>query len=146
MKKTNIEENIKNRVIDLITEGSEDRLIVFKSKEDDKAVDLIIKKRGEYKISKTPKQSKTSLKTRRIFSALPKGKGRELSFKVNIVEDISQEKISLSKDSYLMFVHFDEVKQKIDNIYIIPPNKEEKILIDQKELGNFLLEIIEAKK
>lgn len=160
MKRINIEENIENRIIDLITKGSEDRLIAFKPKENIKAVDLVVKKRGDYK-------------------------GKEISFQVNIfigpsktnsiVKDILQKNFNPDKDFYLMFVYFDEVKQSINNVWIIPsfmfseiaePQKLEnnktvlrfetsadkenkdkytRFLITQKELGNFLLEIIENK-
>ena len=157
MKEINIEENIENRVIDLITEGSEDRLIVFKPKEDTEVIDLVVKKRGEYK-------------------------KREISFQINIfigpggmdriTKDISRENFAPDKSFYLMFVYFDIVKQDVNNIWIIPsaaflevsesrksednkpilrfetttvPEKQDKyakFLIDKKELGNFLLEII----
>lgn len=184
MKGINIEENIKNRIIDLITEGSEDRLIVFKPKENTGAVDLIVKKRGEYKPSIAPKRQKTSFKTGRVFSALPKDKSKELSFQINIfigpgktnniIKDILQESFIPSKDFYLMFIYFDEVKQDVSNIWFIssfvfseiaerqklkdnktmlkfetavdPKEKDKytKFLISQKELGNSLLETIET--
>lgn len=185
MKRINIEENIKNRIIDLITEGSEDRLIAFKPKEEIGVVDLVVKKRGEYRPPTTPKRLGISFKTGRAFSALPKDNSKELSFQVNIfigpgqtdsiIEDISQESFISSKDFYLMFIYFDEVKQDVSNVWIIPsfmfseiaepiksednkailrfettvdPKKKDKysrFLINRKELGNFLLEIIEIK-
>lgn len=182
MKRINIEEDIKNRIIDLITEGSEDRLIAFKPKEEIGAVDLVVKKRGEYRPSITPKRLGVSFKTGRAFSALPKDKSKELSFRVNIfigpsktsgiIKDILQENFVPNKDFYLMFIYFDEVKQDVSNVWIIPsfmfseiaepkkledskailrfettvdPKKKDKytrFLIAQKELGNFLLETI----
>ena len=157
----NIEENIENRIIDLIIKGSEDRLIAFKPKEDTGSVDLVIKKRGDY----------TS---------------KELSFQINIfighsktesiVKNILQNNFIPSKDFYLMFICFDEVKQDVSNIWIISsfmfseiaelqksednkiilrfettavPEKKDKyarFLVDKKNLGNFLLEIIKTKE
>ena len=182
MKRINIEENIKNRIIDLIAESSEDRLIAFKPKEEIGAVGLVVKKRGEYKPVATPKRLGVSFKTGRAFSALPKDKSQELSFQVNIfigpsqtnniIKDILQANFIPSKDFYLMFIYFDEVKQDVSNVWIIPsfmfseiaepkklednkailrfettvdPEKKDKysrFLISPKELGNFLLETI----
>ena len=184
MKRINIEENIENRIIDLITEGSEDRLIAFKPKEETGAIDLVVKKRGKYKPVVTPKRLGASFKTGRAFSALPKDKSQELSFQINIfigpsqtnniIEDILQENFIPSKDFYLMFIYFDEVKQDVSNVWIIPsfmfseiaePVKSEdnkailrfetaidskkkdkyaRFSIAQKELGNFILETIET--
>lgn len=184
MKGINVEENIKNRIIDLITEGSEDRLIVFKPKEDIKAVDLVVKKRGEYKPPIILKRLGVSFKTGRAFSALPKDKSKELFFQLNIfvgpsqtnsiIKDILQVNFIPSKDFYLMFIYFDEVKQDVSNVWIIPSSlfleiaehkklednkailrfettagsekkdKYARFLITKKELGNFLLGIIET--
>ena len=185
MKRINIEENIKNRIIDLITKGSEDRLIAFKPKEDTGSVGLIVKKRGEYKSQVIIKKAKTSFKVGQAFSASPKTKSKELSFQVNIfigpsktdtiIKDILQDNFIPSKDLYLMFIYFNEVKQDVSNIWVIPSfmfseiaefqklrdnkailrfeatigtekkDKYTRFLIDKKELGNFLLEIIETK-
>ena len=82
MKRINVEENIENLIIDLITESSENRLIAFKPKEDTKSMDLVIKKRGEYNSPVILKRSKDYLKIGRSFSALPKNKSKELSFQV----------------------------------------------------------------
>jgi len=185
MKKTNIEENIKNRVIDLIGEGSENRLIAFKPDDKSGVVSLIVKKRGEYKPPVAQKRLGASFETKRTFSAPPEDKSQELSFQVhifigpsnpdNIVKDIARENIIVDKNFYLMFIYFDEVRQYVSNIWIIPSlmfleiaesqklennktilkfkittdeenkNKYAKFLIDQKELGNFFLEIINSK-
>ncbi len=130
MKRINIEENIENLIIDLIAKGSEDRLIAFKPKEDTRSVDLVVKKKGEYKPPISPKQLKISSKIGRAFSTLHKATSRELSFQVNIfigpgktytiTKDILQESFIPDKDFYLMFIFFDEVEQDVSNIWIIP--------------------------
>lgn len=161
MEKVNIEENIENRIIDLITEDSENRLIVFKPKENAEVVDLVVKQRGDYKGKEIPLQIN-------IFIGPSK--------MTNIVKDISQEKFISNKDLYLMFVYFDRVKQEISNVWLIPSSvfskiadfqklennktvfrfettistetkdKYTKFLISKKELGKFLLEIIKIKE
>ncbi|MBI3631505.1 MAG: hypothetical protein HY219_01390 [Candidatus Staskawiczbacteria bacterium] len=185
MKGINIEENIENRIIDLITKGSEDRLIAFKPRENTGSVDLVVKKRGEYKPQEIIKKTKTSFKVGGVFSAPPKTKSEELSFQINVFvgpgktdiisKDISQDNFISNKGFYSMFIYFDEVKQDVGNIWIVPsfmfleiaepqklennktilrfettvnPEKQDKysrFLIDKKELGNFLLQIIETK-
>jgi len=185
MKLINIEENVKNRIIDLITEGSEDRLISFKPSKEKSVADLIVKKRGGYNPPIFSKRLGSPIKTKKVFSDTSKFGGRELSFQINIfigpeknkniAKDILQESFIPGKDFYLMFVYFDEVKQSISNIWIIPSlifselaelkkiennkailrfesalnletkDKYARFLIKQKELGNFLLETINAK-
>ena len=192
MKGINIEENIKNRIIDLITKESENRLIAFKPKEYTGFVDLIVKKRGEYKSPAIIKNgtnssqaiAKNSFKVGKSFAVSPKTKSEELSFQVNVFvgpgktniisKDILRDNFISNKGLYLMFIYFDEVKQNISGIWIVPSsifseiakpqklennktalrfettvNSEEqdkysRFLIDKKELGNFLLQIIET--
>jgi|SRR3989344_297895 len=185
MKRINIEENVENLIIDLITKSSEDRLIAFKPQEATKSVDLVVKKRGEYNLPATIKKTKGSSKIGRTFQNLPKNKSRELSFQINIFigpsktniisKDFLKESFITSKDFYLMFIYFDEVKQDVSNIWLIPSfafleiaekkelkdnkiilrfettvylkneDKYAKFLINKEELGNFLLEIIMNK-
>ncbi|MDO8486659.1 MAG: hypothetical protein Q7S77_03130 [Candidatus Staskawiczbacteria bacterium] len=184
MKGVNIEENIKNRIIDLITKGSEDRLIAFKPQGGAESVDLIVKKRGEYK-STVIKKIKTPFKIGKDFFAPRKTKSEEVSFKINIfigpgktdfiTKDILRESFVASKTFYLIFVYFDEAEQDLSDIWVLSSldfltvaeqlktkenktmlrfeatidlekkDKYSKFLIDKKELGNFLLRIIESK-
>ncbi len=184
MKGINIEENIENRIIDLITKGSEDRLIVFKPKEDTQSIDLVVKKRGEYKSSPI-KKVKTPFKIGQDFFAPRKTKSKELSFQVNVfigpvesdivVKNILQDNFVPNKNFYLMFVYFDEVQQDVVNIWMMPSydfsliaekseiennkatlkfeatinlknkDKYSRFLVKKEELGNFLLQIVEAK-
>ncbi|MDD4664324.1 MAG: hypothetical protein PHD83_06655 [Caldisericia bacterium] len=185
MKRINIEENIKNRMIDLVAEGSENRLIAFKPDKNNGVVtDLIVKKKGEYKPPTALKRLGVSFETKRIFSKPAEDKSKEISFQIHIfigpsnpesiTKDIYQDDIVFDKNFYLMFIYFDEVKQYVSNVWVIPslsflevaePQKLEnnkavlkfkiiknpqdkyrKFLIDQKELGDFLLKIIDKEE
>lgn len=138
--------NIENRIIDLITKGSEDRLIVFKPKKVNGAMDLVVKKRGEYKPPIIPKQSGVSSKTKRAFAALHKTTSKELFFQVyifigpgkteNIVKDILQKNFVPNKDFYLMFIYFNKVKQDVSNVWVIPSFMFSEITEPQKLEGN----------
>jgi len=185
MKETNTKENVGNRVIDLITKGSGDRLIVFKPKEDIGSINLTVKKRGEYDSSVTSKPSGNSSKIQRAFFNLHKTVSRELFLQThifigpnktgNISEDILQKEFVPTKNFYLLFVYFNEVKQNINNIWMIPSpifsemaelqksengklilrfkttiitgekDKYKRFQIEKKDLGGFLLRIIEGK-
>lgn len=187
MKRINIEENIKNRIIDLIAKGSENRLITFKPDKNNGVItDLIVKKKGEYKPPIALKRLGVSFKTKNIFLKPPEDKSNELSFQIHIfigpsdptsiTKDIYQDDIIFDRNFYLMFIYFDEVKQYVSNVWVIPSlsflevaepqklennkavlkfkiikdpqnkDKYEKFLIAQKELGDFLLKIIDKEE
>jgi hypothetical protein len=111
----NIKEKVEDRLIDLIGSGSGGRLIIFKPEKSDK--DLAIGKKGDYK-------------------------RQPIFIKVYDKADFDQGKNSVTEDnSYSVFVHFDIVKQDIeDEIWI--EDAKLKILINKKELGKFLFDKI----
>jgi hypothetical protein len=147
----NIQEEVKNKIIDWIALGSEGRLIVFKT---EKGADLAVQKKGDYP-------------------------GKKLLFKLEIfitpseknvfAKDILQNDLIKEKDYYLLFVVFDEVKQKIEEkIWFMPVlsfiEESEKInlqnndkalrfdaerfpkyLIDKNELDLFLIDSLIVK-
>lgn len=130
----NIQEKIKDRVIDLIALGAGGRLIVFKPEKLDK--DLIIEKKGDYK-------------------------KKTISLKVFEKEFIDSEKIKKEinpeENFYLMFVYFDIVKQNIsDNFLVIPSadfkgkGKKEKdfskFLVNKKDFVRFLISEFEKNE
>lgn len=128
----NIQEEIENKIIDLIALGAGGRLIVFKPENSDK--DLIVEKKGGYK----NKVIRLNIYEQREISQLA-----------------GKEDIGVEGDFYLVFVNFDFVKQDIaDNLWLIPSAdfagmKEEndlsKFSINKKAFIRFLIEAFDKK-
>ncbi len=121
----NIQEKIENKIIDLIALGATGRLIVFKPENinipQQAGKDLVVEKKGNYK--KTP-----------IFLKIY---DKELFDKVSADKD---------KSLYLIFTHFDAIKQDIeDEIFIVSPDDFKKVTMDKKDFGKFLIEELEKK-
>lgn len=102
----NIQEEIEDKVIDCINSGVAGRLIIFKPEGTASGADLAVERRGKYK-------------------------EKEMYFKINsfvgpaegniFIKDFLQDDFKASKNLYLLFVYFDEVKQKIgDYVWLIP--------------------------
>jgi hypothetical protein len=99
----NIQEKVEDKVIDWIVLGSGGRLIAFKP---DNGADLAVQRKGDYP-------------------------GKELFFVLNIFEtpsktksfktDVLQSKLLSQKDIYLIFIIFDEIKQKIEEKFWLVP-------------------------
>ena len=119
----NIQEKIEDKVIDCINSGAGGRLIILKPENSDK--DLIVEKRGDYE--KKP-----------------------ISLKVYDKKVLPQiQNFKPDSNFYLVFAHFDIVKQDIeDAVYVIPSLKfSDKIdfssfLINKNNLGGFLIDIL----
>jgi hypothetical protein len=156
------QEDIENKIIDLIGEGAGERLIIFKPKENLESVDLVVKKRGEYKKKET---EDIFLKINSLVSPGDKD---------DFIFDVFQDKFEPSKNLYLMFVCFNEVDRNASNIWVIPSiafrdiadsikssdgktifkfetkisldNKDKytKFLINTEDVGKLLLEIVES--
>lgn len=117
----NIKEKTEDKVIDLINFGAHGRLIIFKT-DGKNGKDLVVEKRGEYE------------SVRKIYLQVNEG----FSKKIFVPE----------KDFYLLFLHFDEVLQKIsDKIWLVPSsefkggyseNQLSKFLMAKDDLGDFL--------
>jgi hypothetical protein len=157
---SNIEEDIKEKIIDWMTFDVSGRLIVSKSENNPFAADLLVEKRADYK-------------------------GENIFFKVcsltgptevkSLVKDFLQDEFKADKNFYLLFVYFDSIKQKInDYVWLIPSlqfrdladsvkstdsqkllrfessldiqkkDKYSKFLIYTKDLGKLILKALEA--
>jgi hypothetical protein len=101
-----IQEQIEDKIIDSINSGVLGRLITFKPEKNAFGADLAVERRGKYK-------------------------EKEIYFQVNVyvapaeakifTKDFFQESFKADKNFYLLFVCFDEVKQKVnDYIWLIP--------------------------
>ena len=112
----NIKEKIQDKVIDLIALGAGGRLIAFKPENSDK--DLIVEKKGDYK-----KES--------------------VSFNIYEKEQLENMKdINPEKNFYLLFTHFDFVKQDIeDELIIVSSVDSKKILLSKKDFVRFLISL-----
>ena len=101
----NIQEEIENKIIDQITIGASGRLITFKPEKSKRGADLVIERRGKYK------EKGFSFK---VTSFIEK-KGGEFA------KDFLQDDFKADENFYLLFVYFDEIKQKInDYVWLIP--------------------------
>jgi len=160
IEKNNIEEEIKDKIINWITIGESGRLIVSKPEKNNLGEDLIIEKRGDYK-------------------------GEDILFKIcslvgpidkkDFEKDFFQEEFKADKNLYLLFVYFDSIKQKInDYVWLIPSlqfqdlaeiseisgkkvlrfksslditkkDKYSKFLVYTKDLGKLVFEAFESK-
>ncbi len=133
----NIRENIIDKIIDWVAIGSEGRLIAVKN---EKGGDLVVQRKGGY------------------------GEG-ELLFKIeifirpsnqeNFVKDV--EFFNPEKNLYILFVIFDEIKQKVEEKFWLVPSTEkitkfeslkfDKYLINRKDFDIFLIrKLISEKK
>lgn len=155
----NIQEKVENKIIDCINSGVTGRLIIFKPENSKLSADLAVERRGNYK-------------------------EKEMFFQINsfvghiendiFIKDFSAEGFKADKNFYLIFVYFDDVKQKIsDSIWLVPSlqfrdiadtvkspegkkllrfqssasakDKYSKFLVDSKGLGKLMLDAFENK-
>lgn len=109
---------ILEKIIDLISVEAGGRLIVFKPENSDK--DLIVEKKGDYK---------TKVISLNVFE-------KEFLDDENLKKEITPD-----ENLYLVFAHFDFVKQDIENeIFVVPAFDFQKISMDKKDFTRFLIE------
>ena len=102
----NIQEEIENKIIDQITAIASGRLIVFKPEKSDLGADLVVEHRGKYK------EEPLSFKVISFVGATSKN---------DFSKEILESELKIDEDLYLLFVYFDEVKQKINDYgWLIP--------------------------
>lgn len=102
----NIQEEIKDKVIDLINLSSGGRLIIFKSEKNRFGADLSVERKGNYKDKPYGFQINS-------IDRIDNQKG--------FIKDFPVENFKSDKSFYLLFVYFDEIKQKIsDYVWLIP--------------------------
>jgi len=136
----NIKEKIKEKIIDLIASGASGRVVVFKPENSDK--DLIIEKRGDYK------KKVIALNIYGIEFLDDESLKREIN-KLQYRNNSNSE-----ENFYLLFVHFNILKQDVDdNFWVIPssslqkfaelkghPDDFSKFSINKQNFVRFLLE------
>ena len=124
-------EKIEEKIIDLITLQSANRLIIFKPTEKLSKADFIIKKRAEYEQLPNKKLGGRFKLNQIIGSAKVNTQAKELFVQIIdidtienndvFVKDIPENSFEPSKDFYFILAHFDEVLQNItENIFVIP--------------------------
>ena len=102
----NIQKEIEDKIIDCINSGIAGRLIIFKPEKNSMGADLAVERRGKYK------------ETGMYFQVNSFVGPAENS---NYIKDFPKENFKADKNFYLIFVYFDEVRQKIsDYIWLIP--------------------------
>ncbi|MCX6720821.1 MAG: DUF5680 domain-containing protein [Candidatus Staskawiczbacteria bacterium] len=102
----NIQEEIEDKIIDVIALSTGGRLVVFKPEKKGLEDYLAVERRGEYK------EKEMYFLIGSTFKPMKKG---------IFVKDFLQESFKAEKNFYLLFVYFDEVLQKInDYIWLVP--------------------------
>jgi len=105
----NIKEDIKEKIIDLISISSLGRLIIFKPEKKVFGEDLSIAKRADY--------NEENILIKVISLIKP-------SDSIVLIKDFLKEDIRTNDNFYFLFVCFDVIKQKIeDYVWIIPSLK-----------------------
>jgi len=128
----NIQEKVEDKVIDCINSEVSGRIIISKPQDSNTDAGLVLEKRGDYFSKKIYLQVNLLAEKNKFFA-----------------ENISEEKVKPAKDLYLVFLHFDEVLQKIsDKIWLIPylefknvsadEKTHSRFAMDKKDLGMFL--------
>lgn len=121
----NIQEKIEDKVIDAMNFSAGGRLIIFKPEKSIFGIDLCVERRGKYK---------EDLYNFQINSFV--GTGAEEKF----TKDFPEESFRSDKNFYLLFVYFDEIKQKInDYIWLIPSLQFEDMADIKMEEGKKML-------
>jgi hypothetical protein len=134
----NIKEKIQDRVIDCIALNGQGRLVAFKPENSDK--DLVVEKRSDYK----KKTIALDICQRKFADSR------------DLLQQISQAQNFIpAKDFYLVFVYFDLVTQKVNDIFWVIPSLDlasvsEKnfngYLVEQKDFAGFLIDVLEDSK
>lgn len=107
-------EKIVEKVIDWITLNSGGRIVVFRP--ENSSADLVVEKRGNYK-------------------------DKTISLNIYSKDQFGKIKPDNKNNFYLLFVDFDIVKQDIDDeIFVVAPEKPEKILLNKKDLSDFFIQ------
>ena len=124
----NIQEEIQDKIMDLIALGAEGRLVAFKPENADR--DLVVEKKGEYK--------KEALSLSVYENRFPDSKG-----------------LIAANNFYLMFVHFDIVKRDIADNFLLVPSLDfkkfgskgdfSKFSTDKKHFVRFLIDTLYKK-
>lgn len=157
----NIPEIIENKIIDCVSFGISDRLIIFKPEKNKFVADLSVIRKGNYK------EPPYDLKINSFFGKIENNK---------IAKDFAQKDFKADKKLLLIFAYFDEISQKIsDYIWLVPSlefrdiaeviktedgekllrfeasldfnkkNTFSKFLINKNDLGKILLDAFESK-
>ena len=134
----NIQEEIENKIIDLVAFDAGGRLVIFKPENSDK--DLVVEKKGEYK-------------KKAFFLNIYGIEGSDINEKIRQL--IDKNKIKAENNLYLVFVTFDVIRQDInDSLWVIPSLDLSKIsktkdlkrfLTTKKDFVRFLIDISEKK-
>lgn len=105
----NIEEEIKDKIIDQISTAAGGRLIISKPEKKSFGEDLLIGKRADYK------GEDIFLKVCSLIG--PTGI-------VKLAKDFLSEEFKTDKNFYFLFIYFDSIKQKIgDSVWLVPSTK-----------------------
>lgn len=142
------QEEIKDRVIDCIIKSAGDRLIVIRPENRVEGIDLIVKKKGEYKQNGLQSQMQNKVIKAQVFGVQRKKKMREISIKIERQEEreININNTPAIENLYLLFISFDIIKRDIgDDLYFIPFEKfkdslnKSKFLVKKGDFGKILL-------
>jgi len=122
---SNIQEEIEDKIIDLIALGAFGRLIVFKS--DNPNRDLVVERKGDYK-------------TKTIFLNIY---GREFLGEQGLPDEINDlaaaKNLEPAGNFYLIFVKFDMVKREIAENFLVVPSMDMQNTLDEKDFSRYTM-------
>jgi hypothetical protein len=109
----NNQEKVEDKIIDYINFSSGARLVVFKPEDKKNGINLSVERRGNYK--EAPFNFRVN-----VFFGPPEPE--------KFIKDFTKSDLMAGRNFYLIFVYFDEVKQKInDYVWVIPSLQFEEI-------------------
>ena len=130
----NLQEEIKNKIIDWIISGAGGRLVVFKPENFSNGADLVVIKKGEYDPAGDKDLPKSVIVKTKIFGDFSQKESKEIFISVNGLlketgSSIFKKNINIGafkniKNFYLAFVFFNILKQDIENFICFVPLQE----------------------
>lgn len=120
------QEEIENKIIDLVALEAEDRLVAFKPEKTGK--DLAIEKRGDY-----------NKKANFLNVYWVEAHGKE-NF-IDKIKEIVQSKDFIPEENfYLLFTTFDVIEQKIKDSFFVIPSLQVKENFSEEDMSKFLMD------
>ncbi len=140
----NLQEKIEDKVIDCINLNAGGRLIIFRPEEKTQSVNLVVKRKGEYKTYQPGAIAQSHIVKARVFGAKKEKPKEEVFLYIrNKNEEVNIPKLNAGKNFYVIFVSLNAIKQDIDDdVRIVRTDDKKEFLIHKKNLSKFFLNII----
>jgi len=140
----NLQEKIEDKVIDCINLNAGGRLIIFRPEGKIQSVNLVVKRKGEYKTYQPGAITQSHIVKARVFGAKKEKPKEEVFLYIrNKNEEVNIPKLNAGKNFYVIFVSLNAIKQDIDDdVRIVRTDDKKEFLIHKKNLSKFFLNIV----